>query len=309
MIFRTMSELGDTIKGLVQISKGTVRVLDPIRVRERLIDPLIETAISHEKPDLRGTTRWIIKMLAQEMGVYPSSIQGLYEAMDQGKFGGLTIPTISVEGLDYDSVRAIIRAVRDNNVGAFVLQMHQSQTDEKGSYPFEHAAILLAAAIKEKFVGPIFFKWTYFTNKYSVLDAKLLEIVSILKEVTKEAVTAGFLNIAIESFPLVGECELTAELNACIRKLQPKEVMISVGRSAGEKSTTVETDLKENLPGKTEERFHAIFKNCNVVGTRERVQEAVDLIPISFQIKDEIDAAFRETAKTARPGTAENGLD
>jgi len=255
MRFRTMSELGDTIKGAIELSNGTVKVLNPDRVRDQIIGPLVDTAVFHEKADLRGTARWIIKMAAIQMGAYPSSVQELYDAMGQEKCGGFTVPAINIRGLAYDTSRALIRAVRKNGVGAFILEIAKSEMGYTHQSPSEYAAVVLAGAIREGFQGPLFIQGDHFqANSKSFRKDRQKEIEG-LRVLIRDAISAGFLNIDIDSSTLVDldrpnvveqqrdNFEVAADLTVFIRSLQPTGVTISVGGEIGEvggKNSTVE---------------------------------------------------------------------
>jgi fructose/tagatose bisphosphate aldolase len=255
MKFRTMSELGDALKGAVELSNGSVRVSDPARLRERLVDSLVETAVFHEKPDVRGTARWIIKMAGPQVGVRPSSIQELYEAIGRGACGGFTVPAINVRAMAYDTARAVIRAARRNNVGAFILEIAKSEIGYTHQTPSEYAAVMLAAAIKEGFSGPIFIQGDHFQANMKKFKEDPRKETDGLKKLIKDAVTAGFLNIDIDSSTLVDldrpnvveqqrdNFEVAAELTAYARSLQPSGVELSIGGEIGEvggKNSTVE---------------------------------------------------------------------
>ncbi|HET6369875.1 MAG TPA: class II fructose-bisphosphate aldolase [Nitrospiria bacterium] len=255
MRFRTMSELGDALKGAIELSNGTARVLDPAKTREKLIDPLVETAVFHEKPDMRGTARWIIKMAAMQMGIHPSSIQELYDAIGAGKCGGFTVPAINVRGMAYDTARAIMRAAIKNQVGAFILEIAKSEMGYTYQTPSEYVAVMLAAAIKEGFQGPIFIQGDHFQANFKKFRENPQKEVDGLRKLIKEAITAGFFNIDIDSSTLVDldrpnvveqqrdNFEVAADLTAYVRSLQPKGVTISVGGEIGEvggKNSTVE---------------------------------------------------------------------
>ena len=54
-------------------------------------------------------------------GIFPASIQGLYEAAGKGTFHGITVPAINIRGITYDVARAVFRAAMKDNVGAFYL--------------------------------------------------------------------------------------------------------------------------------------------------------------------------------------------
>src|SRR4030095_8086035 len=84
-----------------------------------------------------------------------------------------------------------------------------------------------------------------------------------LKDLTREAVGAGFLNIDIDSSTLVDlsqpdvaaqqavNCANTVELTLLIRELQPDGVVIGIGGEIGEvgKSNSTEEELRAYLDG------------------------------------------------------------
>lgn len=255
MLFQTMNQLGDTIKGILEISNGEVKVLDPGRVRGALIDRLTWTAVFHEKDEMRGTARWIIKMAAPQLGIHLSSIQPLYEAMGRGECGGFTAPAINVRGMAYDTARALFRAAVRNDVGALILEIAKSEMGYTHQSPSEYAAVMTAAAIQEGFQGPLFIQGDHIqvsAKKYNENKQKELDGI---RSLIKEAIAAGFLNIDIDSSTLVeldrpdvveqqrDNFEVAADLTAYVRSLEPKGVTISVGGEIGEvggKNSTVE---------------------------------------------------------------------
>jgi fructose/tagatose bisphosphate aldolase len=255
MQFETMSQLGDTIKGIIEITNGQVKVLDPKRVRGALIDRLVYTAVFHEKPDMRATARWIIKMVAPPLGVHLASIQPLYEAMGRGEVGGFTVPAVNVRGMAYDTARALIRAVNRNNVGAFILEIAKSEMGYTHQSPAEYAAVMIAAAIQEGYQGPLFIQGDHIQLNAKKFKENRQKEVDGVRKLMKEAITAGFFNIDIDSSTLVDldrpnvveqqrdNFEVGADLTAYVRSLEPKGVTISVGGEIGEvggKNSTVE---------------------------------------------------------------------
>lgn len=255
MQFETMSQLGDTIKGIIEISNGQVKVIDPGRVRGALIDRLVYTAVFHEKPDMRATARWIIKMAAPQLGVHLASIQPLYEAMGRGEVDGFTAPAVNVRGMAYDTARALIRSANRNNVGAFILEIAKSEMGYTHQSPAEYAAVMTAAAIQEGYQGPLFIQGDHIQLNAKKFKENRQKEVDGVRKLMKEAITAGFFNIDIDSSTLVDldrpnvveqqrdNFEVGADLTAYVRSLEPKGVTISVGGEIGEvggKNSTVE---------------------------------------------------------------------
>ncbi len=250
-----MSQLGDTIKGIIEISNGTVKIVNPDRVRGPLIDRLVWTAVFHDKDEMRGTARWIIKMSAPHLGIHLNSIQSLYEAKGRKEFDAFTVPAINVRGMAYDTARAIFRVANRNQAGAFILEIAKSEMGYTNQSPSEYAAVMTAAAIQEGFQGPLFIQGDHIQlNAKKYVSNPKIEVEGI-RELIKEAITAGFYNIDIDSSTLVDldrpnvieqqrdNFEVAADLTAYIRSLEPAGITISVGGEIGEvggKNSTVE---------------------------------------------------------------------
>lgn len=155
-----MSQLGDTLKGIVEISKGAVRVVDATRVRGPLIDRLLSTAVIHEKVEMRGMARWVIKMLAAPLGLHFNSNSPLET---QDNFIG---PSIKIEGMSYSIARAIFRLAVQHQVRALAMVHNQKESQSPGS---KYMAILLAAAMQERFQGLLTFQETVENNPEAFL--------------------------------------------------------------------------------------------------------------------------------------------
>ena len=61
-----------------------------------------------------------IRQMAMEKGIFPASIQNLYEAIGKGQYPGFTVPAMNLRGITFDVARAAFRAAMKNNVGAFI---------------------------------------------------------------------------------------------------------------------------------------------------------------------------------------------
>src|SRR5204862_3342613 len=107
-------------------------------------------------PEMKGTARWIIRSIAAAAGVRPASIHDLYLAMGRGETGGFTVPAINVRAMGYDTARAVIRAAKKLDAGAFIFEIARSEIGYTEQRPHEYTAVVLAAALREGFSGPIF---------------------------------------------------------------------------------------------------------------------------------------------------------
>src|SRR6516164_5388509 len=211
------------------------------------IDRLVWTAVFGADPELRGTARWNIRTAAAAAGIRPSSIHDLYIAMGRGDAGGFTVPAINVRAMVYDTARAVIRSAKKLNAGAFIFEIARSEIGYTEQRPHEYAAVVLGAALREGFSGPIFIQGDHVqTNakKYNSPDRdKELEG---LRALIKEEIAAGFYNIDIDTSTLVDldkptldaqqevNVTLAADFTEFIRTQEPQGVTVSVGGEIGE---------------------------------------------------------------------------
>jgi fructose/tagatose bisphosphate aldolase len=263
MRYNSLQELNDSIKGVVKIEDGWVSIINEAAVQGDLVDRLLFNAVFNEDTEILNKTRWLIKAIAFELGIRSSSIQGLYDAMGKGEAKGFTVPAINIRGLSYDVARAVYRTAKKNNTGAFIFEIARSEIGYTFQTPAEYAVVMIAAALREGYKGPIFVQGDHFqanTKKYLQDPGKE---ITALKKLIQEAIQAGFYNIDIDTSTLVDlskpdlneqqrlNFELAAELTSFIRQLQPRGVTISVGGEIGEvggKNSTVE-DLQAFMDG------------------------------------------------------------
>lgn len=187
-----------------------------------------------------------ILSLAYKKGIYPSSIHQLYMARGRKEFSGFTVPAINLRSLTYDLARAIFRVAKRNNAGAFIFEIAKSEMGYTNQPPIEYAGVVLAAAIKEEYSGPVFIQADHTqvnAKKYRENPDKEIEA---LQAVIADAIDAGFYNIDIDSSTLVDlskpkvkqqqkdNYEVCAKLTQFIRRIEPKGITISVGGEIGE---------------------------------------------------------------------------
>jgi len=208
--------------------------------------------------------------LAYKKGIYPSSIHRLYVARGKGEFDGFTVPAINLRSMTYDLAKAIFRVAKKNNAGAFIFEIAKSEMGYTNQPPIEYTSVVLAAAIKEGYCGPVFIQGDHFqvnAKKFQEDQEKELEG---LKVIITEAIESGFYNIDIDSSTLVDltkkdlkkeqywNYEVCAKLTQFIRQIQPRGVEVSVGGEIGEVGS------KNSTP----EELHAFMR-----GYKERLRK------------------------------------
>ena len=183
---------------------------------------------------------------ASGMGAYPASINELYFARGRGEFGGFTVPAINLRSLTYDLACAVFRVAKRNNCGAFIFEIAKSEIGYTDQPPMEFAGKVMAAAIKEGYVGPVFIQGDHFQLNLSKFKKNPEREIEVLKSLIKDSINAGFYNIDIDSSTLVDisksdlkeqqflNYDICAKLTEFIRKIEPSEVIVSVGGEIGE---------------------------------------------------------------------------
>ncbi len=249
------------LKGVISVS-GEKLAIQKADVLRNMMDELVFEAVFAEDDDAKKDLLMFIKEIAKASGAVPSSIQGLYEELGRD-YRGFTVPAINIRGLTYDTAKAIFRQAIKMNVGAFIFEIARSEIGYTRQRPLEYAAVVLAAAVKEGFSGPVFIQGDHFQlvrkNYLSDPDAE----TGYVKGLIKEAIDAEFYNIDIDSSTLVDldkptvkeqqrpNFERTAELAVSIRELQPSGIDVSIGGEIGEiggKNSTSE-ELRAYLDG------------------------------------------------------------
>ncbi len=234
--------------GAVSVSDGVVSVHDATALQTDHMDRLVHEAVFGE-PVEREQARWLIWEIGQAVGVRAASIHDLYIARGQGKCGGFTVPAINVRGASYDTARSIFRQAIALDAGAFLLEIARSEIAYTDQRPAEYVSVMLAAAMREGFTGPVFIQGDHFqvnakkfaTNPEGEVDAVL--------QLVREAVAAGFYNIDVDTSTLVDLSQPTleeqqrrnyercVEISLVVRSQEPRGVTISIGGEIGEVGT------------------------------------------------------------------------
>lgn len=255
-----------TLKNIVTLSEGEIKIKDPDKLRI-IMDSLIQEAVFADD-EKKTALLLLMKEISKAAGAVPSSIQSLYEEMGRS-YLGFTVPAINVRGLTYDVARSIFRKAMAMNVGTFIFEIARSEIGYTKQRPLEYSAVVLAAAVREGFSGPVFLQGDHFqlVRKYYLADPK--PETEYVKGLIKEAIEAEFYNIDIDTSTIVdieketikeqqrNNFEMTAELAAYIRSIQPSGVEVSIGGEIGEiggKNSTPE-ELRAYLDG-----FRETFK-------------------------------------------------
>jgi len=246
MVYQDKAELYLNLEEAIGVSRGRIKIKNIQLIKEKFIDDLVETLCLSNDQSVKDKVFEIIWLTAQELGIYPYSIQRFYEARGKGKIGGFTVPAINLRGLTYDLARAVIRTALKTNSGAFIFEIARSEIGYTNQRPQEYAGVCIASAIKEGYRGPLFIQGDHFQINAKKYKENPEKEIKDLKDLVTEAVQHGFYNIDIDSSTLVDlskptikeqqrlNFEVAGEMTRFIREIQPKTLDISIGAEIGE---------------------------------------------------------------------------
>ncbi len=248
MIYPTFEQMRDDVHKTVEHcgEAGGLKVTDPQAWHGPLCDNVVWTAVFAPDPELRGRARFILKNVARALGIHLASIQDLYLASGRGEAGPFTVPAMNIRGLSYDTARAFYRAANATSCGAYVFEIAKSEMGYTDQRPHEYVAVMLAAAIREGFAGPVFIQGDHFQAAAKGYFDNPGAEVDRLRALIRESIGAGFYNIDIDSSTLVvlereglgaqqrDNGAVCAELTRFIREHEPAGTTVSVGGEIGE---------------------------------------------------------------------------
>jgi fructose/tagatose bisphosphate aldolase len=258
-------DLRARLAGVADVGPDGLTVRDQDALRGPLMDDLVFEAVFNDDPALRDAARWVIWSASQTLGCGSASIHELYRARGRGEVPAIsfTVPAINVRAAGYLSARQAFAAALERDAGTVIFEIAKSEMAYTYQRPAEYTAVILAAALRTGWRAPVFLQGDHFqfnaTKWASDPDAEL----EGLRDLTREAIAAGFLNVDIDSSTLVDlsmttvaeqqrvNAENTAELTRLVRTLQPDGVTISLGGEIGEvgKSNSTEGELRAYLDG------------------------------------------------------------
>lgn len=262
-MFKSIQDIFSSSKKSLKFTKDGVQIINADDFRKDVIDRLVYTSVFHQKKELVKICRYLIFEAAKKLGIIPASIYKFYLGRARNKYFGFSVPAINIRGLTYDVGRTLFRVAKERKVGAFILEIARSEIGYTKQQPDEYTTVLLGAAVKEGYRGPVFIQGDHFQINARKYKENKEEEIESLKSLVREAIAAEFYNIDIDTSTLVDiekdtlqeqqrlNFELTAEFIKIIRSVQPEDITVAIGGEIGEigmKNSTVE-ELKTYMDG------------------------------------------------------------
>jgi len=210
------------------------------------IDKIVMELITSDDAAAKKKIGKKILDMSYKKGIYPASIHEFYMARPKEGFGGFTVPAINLRCMTYDLARALFRVCSANNTNAVIFEIAKSEMGYTAQPPYEYANVVLAAAIKEGYSGPVFIQADHCQLNAKKFQENPDKEVEALQALISEAIAAGFYNIDIDSSTLVdlskpdvrkqqkNNYEVCAKLTQFIRRIEPRGITVSVGGEIGE---------------------------------------------------------------------------
>jgi fructose/tagatose bisphosphate aldolase len=257
-----IAELLAKVGNSVRYEDGAVTILDQDGLRASIHEWVRVSALGSGRQ--QALARYLVRQAALAAGILPSSIHELYIARGEEKIpASFTVPAMNLRALAFTAARAVFRVASRMNAGAFIFEIARSEMGYTDQKPAEYATNILAAALAEGYRGPVFIQGDHFqvsAKRYaSDPDAELQAV----RDLTAEALKAGFYNIDIDTSTLVDlsrstiaeqqalNASLSAMFTVFIRELEPEGVTVSIGGEIGEVGgqNSTEPELRAYMDG------------------------------------------------------------
>ena len=236
MFFNHQDEISKQIKKFATLNNGELKIENSDKLRGDVLDQLVLNAVLNPSAEIKGMSRFFIKSAALEFGIVNSSIQSLYDARGRGKIKGFTVPALNIRGLPYELCRAIFRTAIKTNAGAFIFELAKSEMNYTFQKPHELSSVILGAAIKEGFKGPVFIQGDHFQINAKNYTQDPEKEINGIKSLIESGIAGGFYNIDIDTSTLVdlskanvvdqqrANFEVGVELTKHVRKNEPEGI-------------------------------------------------------------------------------------
>jgi fructose/tagatose bisphosphate aldolase len=264
--FESLTSLESAAHGILRIEPDGVEVLDREAVRGEFMDQLVWTAV-FGGDDSRDLARWLIRHIANATGAWTASIHDLYMAAGRNEYSNITTPAINLRGMAYDLARTLFQSMKETGSAQVIFELARSEMGYTQQRPAEYASVVLGAAIREGWEGPVFIQGDHYQASLKAYGKDPEDEIAAVRNLTIEAIKAGYGNIDIDASTLVdldqptlkeqqaANYRNTADLTLAIREAEPKGLTVSVGGEIGEVGGTNSTveDLDAFMEGYLEE--------------------------------------------------------
>lgn len=245
-MYRSIDQLHSAVNQSIIVSNNSLTITNEELLRNTTINDLVYASVFSEDSSVKQEAQRIIHLLAQQLGVIPSSLYSLYKAIGTGRLTPtFTVPAFNIRTLTYDTARVIFTVAIENNIGPFIFEIARSEMEYTYQSPQEYTTVILAAAIREGYTGPVFLQGDHYQFSARRYKENPEQEILTIKELVKKSIDAHFLQIDIDASTLVDltketvreqqqtNYELTAHITKYIRSLSLNDQLVSIGGEVG----------------------------------------------------------------------------
>lgn len=239
--FTDTNAVNAALKDIVEVTNTGVKVLNVEQLRSTLIDKLVYDATFNPDKKVVALCRKLIWDIAPALGAVIESPynQFLNKSKDTRKYSWAAI---NIRGMGYNTARADFASMVRNKVKYAKEEIAKSEIKYSGQRPAEYTTSILAAAIKEGYVGPIYLQGDHFQTALKDYTDDPVKAIDDTKKLMREAVEAGFRSIDLDCSPLVNWTK-----EDFIRSVEKIREVIEASSVEELLKMNVETNLVKNL--------------------------------------------------------------
>ena len=257
-----LSELLNLLDNSVGFDGEKIHIKNPSKIRKK-IHNWVRVSTVDEGP-LQGWARYLVRLTAMELGIYPASIHELYMANGRGELKHkFTVPALNLRVLSFSAAKAAFNAAHSIKAGALIFEIARSEIGYTAQQPAEFATNILAAAVETGHKGPVFIQGDHYQVSAKRYEKDSKKEINKIEDLIQQSIQAGFFNIDVDTSTLVDiskqdiidqqklNIDLSAHFTDVIRKKEPKGITISVGGEIGEVGgrNSTEEELDSYLNG------------------------------------------------------------
>nr|MBU1328906.1 triose-phosphate isomerase [Candidatus Omnitrophota bacterium] len=201
-----VKELLKNLKGVLEFdASGNVVITNEDKLRSETIDYLAKEAALNSNDDIKAAAQFLIRSAAISLGIIPASINDFYMARKNDTWKDMTVPAVNIRTDGYETARQVFRVVKEQKIGAIILELAKSETRYSGQSVSEFTTVGFAAAIKEGYTGQIFFQGDHYQVDQKKYAKEPNKEIDTLKRFIRESILAGEYNIDLDPSTLVNE--------------------------------------------------------------------------------------------------------
>jgi hypothetical protein len=132
-----VNDLLSLLNQSVEIENDNVIISDALVLRDNIYKLAEISALG--SGEVRGYARYLTRLIALELNIYPASIHELYIARGRGSIPvTFTVPAINLRALSFNAARAVFSAARPLEASAILFEIARSEMGYTDQTPAEY---------------------------------------------------------------------------------------------------------------------------------------------------------------------------